>query len=268
MTFADIPESTFETNDFDRPVFVKIQNGSSLRLRILDKDAFQTYKHYIQKQRVSVICLGEELCPICDNNRRLLQGNDGKKGYQIPGFIYRQNRYLVNVFNRTPVKTSPSGKVVYPVNKEFPTADPDTGEPLIEIGAKPLEQVQVLERGPQLFSQLNLVNDSVVTDTGEPLGLWNYDIALSAIGTGRDMVTNITALSHLNDVLEIDPEDLFEREEVGIRLEPDEVVRLVEGVSLRDIFSARGGESETAVVQQIEAVTPEVKDSIANIFGA
>lgn len=268
MSFADIPERDFEQSDFKRPVFVRLFNGANLRLRILNEKSYSTQKHYISRHRVSINCLGDDACPVCENNRRLMAANPNQKPYQIQGFMNRQNRYLTNVLNRTPIKTTPSGKVVYPINNDFPSADGDTGEILVEIEASPLNQIQVLERGPQLFSQLNLVNDSVINEVGVPLGLSTYDIGISVVGSGRDMVTNVTALSHLNDVVEINEDDLHDLETVGIQLEADEVVRLIEGMTLRDIFSARRGEAEGNIAGDVEQVTAEVKDSVATIFGA
>jgi len=266
--FADIPENTFEGSNFKKTQFVPFFNGANIRLRVLDHKAHSIQKHFINRSKLSVLCLGEEACPICENNRRLVQANPKSKRNQIPGMIFRQSRFMTNVFNRTPVKTAPSGKVVYPINNKFPSADPVTGEVLIDIEAAPLNEIQVLERGSTLFSQLNLVHNSVVDEVGQPLGLWNYDISISVVGSGKDMVTNVTALSHLNDAVAYRTEDLYDLETVGIRLSPDEIIRVLEGVSLRDIFAVRKTEDTEAIAKEVEVISEEVKASVSNIFDA
>jgi len=266
--FADIPERNFEESNFKKTAFVPFFNGASLRIRVLDQKAHAVEKHFINRSKISVICLGEEACPICENNRRLVNANPGMKRNEIKGLIYKQTRFMANIFNRTPVKTTPSGKLVYPINNKFPSADATTGEVLIDIEAKPINQVQVLERGSTLFSQLNLVHNSVVDEIGQPLGLWNYDISISVLGSGKDMVTNVSALSHLNDKIEVADEDRYALETVGIRLAPGEMVKALEGVTLRDIFAARRSEDTEALAKEAEIISAEVKESVSNIFDA
>jgi len=266
--FADVPERSFEGSNFKKTAFVPFFNGASIRLRVLDHKAHTVEKHFINRSKISVMCLGEEACPICENNRRLVQANPNVKRNTIAGLIYRQTRFMANVFNRTMVKTTPSGKIVYPINNKFASADATTGEVLIDIEAKAVNQVQVLERGSTLFSQLNLVHNSVVDEVGQPLGLWTYDISISVVGSGKDMVTNVTALSHLNDGVEVPDEDRYDLETVGIRLAPDEMVRALEGVTLRDIFAARKQEDTETLAKEAEVVSDEVKASVANVFDA
>lgn len=270
MTFADIPD--FEQGDFKRTEFVKLVSGTTVRLRILDKKAHQVEKHFIPHQRISIMCLGDDLCPVCNNNRKLMAENPDSSPSKIKGFITRQRRYLVNVLNRTQVKETPSGKVVYPRGNDFPPNDPDTGELLVNIEPTSVDRVMVLERGPTLFSQLNAVNDSVVDDAGNPLGLWNFDIGIHTIGSGRKMVTNVTAYSHFNDVPEVDEEDLYDLETVGIKLAPNEVEKVLGGVSLRDVFAERNASEDDALEKDIAKVSQEVsqdvKDSVSDLFTA
>ena len=131
MSFADIPEEG--GREFKPNQFVKITAGVPLRLRILDKKALHTEKHFLPNQKVSVLCLGDDVCPICINNQKLMRANPDVSPRQLKGLIFRQNRYLVNVLNRTLVKRTPSGNVIFSSGGQFPSHDPDTGELLVDI---------------------------------------------------------------------------------------------------------------------------------------
>jgi len=264
MSFAEIPEGGNKSN-FKSTDFVKIVPGIPVRLRILDKKAVHQVRHYLQIQKLSLLCLGDERCPICQNNSNLMKENPTEDAFRIKGFIPRQNRYLVNVLNRTIVKIAPSGSVVYPTSGQFPTVDPSTGEPLANIEAAPLNKVQVLDRGPDLFSQFNMVNEQVVDEMGKPIGIWNFDISIMATGAGKKMKTNVQALSQINDVVEVADEDKYVLETMGILLEPDEMSKILKGIPLKDIFAARRSDDEVA--SEAPASTA-IQDTIEALFGA
>lgn len=264
MSFANIQETQSE---FKTVGYVKITSGRPLRLRVLDKNAVHLVKHFIPSQKVSIICLGDETCPICQRNQRLIRDNPNLTPRQIRGYISRQNRYMVNVFNRTMVKETPSGNVIYAMSGQFPTHDPDTAESLLEINAKPLNRVEVLERGPQLFSQLNAINDSVLDEAGNPLGLTAYDITITASGSGRKMATNVSPEKDQNDVIDVPDEEKHALETLGIQLAPDEITDLLGGVSLRDIFESRRASEELSVLEGAEGQVSEgVQKSIDELF--
>lgn len=243
MAFADIPEeSSINTNsDFRRVEYCKIIPGVPVRLRILDKNAVHMRKYFLPRQRISIVAPENEADdPIWQRNGQLMKENPDKKTSEISGFIPRQNRYAVNVLNKTMVKRSPSGNVVFPTPKGFPTNDPETGELIANIDPEPLNRVEVLERGPRLFAQLNQINQQVCDDAGNPLGIWTYDIVISATGSGLNMVTNIIPYPNHDEPADVPEEELYDLEnEVPIILEPEEISRLLEGVLLRDIFAAR-----------------------------
>lgn len=241
MPFATIPE---RSGEFKRFAYVKIFTGCQLRLRILDQHAIQTFKHYIPSAKLSVTCLGEERCPICQKNQKLIAENPKLNPRQIRGYIPRQNRYSVNILNRTMVKKTSKGNIIYAIHNQFSPQDPETGELLTEIEAQPINEVQVLERGPKLFEQFNQINETVIdNETGNPVGLWNYDIVITSTGSGRQMVTNVTPYPDSNDVVNIPVEEKAILESLGILVEPDEMVQLLRGVSLRDVYQARQGEA-------------------------
>lgn len=250
MVFADIPENEYK--DFEPIRWVKIEPNIPVRLRVLDHKAYHAVKHYLPQQKISILCLGEEVCPICINNQKLVDANPEMKHNQIKGILARQNRYLVNVLNRTLVKRNGLGEVIYPqADGQFPKYDANTGEDVSKIEPEPLDQVEVLERGPTLFSQLNVIHESVRDPkTQEPLGIWNYDIQVSATGSGRKMVTTVVPLAQFNEPVEVDAESMYVLETVPIQLAPDEIHELLKGTSLSDIFAARRAEDEEAVTAE------------------
>jgi hypothetical protein len=268
MSFADIPDEV--QGDFKPIHFVKIQSGIPLRLRVLDKKAYHSRKHFIPSQRVSIVCPGEEECPICQNNQKLIRENPDANVRSLKGFISRQNRYLANVLNRSLVKVSSAGNVIYQAGGQFPTHDPSTGELLVDIEAQPLNRVEVLERGPTLFTQLNTISQTVIDDAGNPVGLTNFDIVIMASGQGRKMTTNIVPYPNQNDEVNVPEEDLYDLEDVGIRLRGNEIIELLKGVSLRDIFEARRAEEAEELAEELSGVegeiADEVKDSIESLF--
>ncbi len=263
MPFAEIPE--FESS-FKPTEYVKLISGVPLTIRVLDKKAVHLEKHYIPASKISVLCLGEDICPICQNNQKLMRENPDVSPRQIRGFLARQNRYMVNVLNRTVVKVAPSGNITYPIQGQFPANDPQTGELLVNIEAKPLNKVQVLERGPTLFSQLNAINDAVVDpETGNPIGLWNYDIVITATGSGRKMTTNVIPYPNKNDEVNVPDEEKFALETLGIRLSPEEMLKALQGVSLRDIFEARRAMDDTLAAAET-AVSEDVQRKLDELF--
>jgi len=264
MSFAEIPETTTE---FKRTEYVKIVAGVPLKLRILDNKAIHVVKHYVPSQKASILCLGEETCPICQSNQKLIHENPSLAPRQITGFIPRQNRYMVNVLNRTFVKVTPSENHVFAQNGAFPTHHPETGELLIDIEPQSLNLVQVLERGPTLFAQLNSINDAVTDEAGNPLGLDKFDITITATGSGRKMITNIIPHPDQNEEITILAEDKYPLETLGIQLAPDEILSLLSGVSLKDIFENRRVQGEIDVLSDAEGkVSESVQDNVDALF--
>jgi hypothetical protein len=174
---------------------------------------------------------------------------------------------MTNVLNRTLVKKSPSGNVIFAKGGQFPSHDTNTGELLVDIEAQPLNRVEVLERGPTLFSQLNAIMTQVTDDVGNSVPLDSYDIVIMANGQGRKMTTNVIPYPNANDVVEVNPDDLNNLESLGITLSADEILKVLGGTSLRDIFEARRSEEEVDILSESEAKAgDEVQASIESLF--
>lgn len=241
MSFANIVKSEYSGDSFSKVHYTRIKEGQPVRLRILDKEALHVTKHYMPHARASVVCHGFEACPICQNNKKLIEANPDTRPNQIKGYFSRQNRYLVNVLNRTPAKITENGTPVFATNGVYPASYSETGENLTAIEPTPVNRVEVLERGVTLFSQLNTINETLTDEAGNPLGLWTYDIIVSASGSGTDMVTTVTPNVAANDVVDIAELglELNDLEDVSLNLNPEEVQKLMQGVSLKDIFASQ-----------------------------
>lgn len=269
--FADIPESTGKT--FNRPIFTKIISGYPVTLRILNQKAFRIYKHYLPKQHSSIVCLGYEYCPICQQNKRLANEHPDTPYRDVKGILPRQLRFMTNVYNRTVAKLTEDGKVFYAgLDGTFPSQDQATGEILTGIEAKPLNRIEILERGKELFTDFNNRNQMVRDEeTGEPVGIWNYDVVLLASGKGTDMKISVETRPEQNDELDFSPEDLFVLELVPLQLTPDEINLALNGVSLGDIFAERKAQREIekndAIVNDVsQEILDEIEGELDDIF--
>jgi len=265
--FADIPVYDDTKREFKPTKFLKIIPGYPVRIRILSESAYRVSKHYLPKQRVSLVCLEDE-CPICENNKILANANPDTPYNEVSGIIGRQNRYLVNVLNRTKVKISATGKVVYAGSDgKFPVQHPESGEDLSTIKSTALNTVEVLERGSTLFGQLNGIHDTIRNEEGERIGLTNYDIILTATGKGRQMTVSAVAQPQLNDVVEVKEEEIYNLEKVPMKMSAGEIVKLLNGISLQDIFEARKVSKDTKELEIVASdVAEDVEDSIERLF--
>lgn len=265
--FADIPVYDDTKKEFKPTKFLKIIPGYPVRVRILDDSAYRVTKHYLPKQKVSLVCLEDE-CPICENNRKLVEANPDTPYNEIAGIIGKQNRYLVNVLNRTKVKITASGKVVFAgADGKFPTQHPESGEDLANVKPVHLNTVEVLERGSTLFGQLNGIHDTIRDDDGNRIGLTNFDIILTATGKGRQMTVSAIAQPQFNEPIGLYNDELYNLEKVPMRLSSNEIIKLINGISLQDIFESRRALKDTEELETVATeVAEDVEDTIENLF--
>lgn len=278
---------TSNQKTFEKPVFLQTKTGQNERIRLLQEDIVDVYKHFIPGRNVSIVCPGSD-CPICLRNRRLSKENPGVPFNQVKGVIPRQHRFMVNVLNRTPVKRDSSGNIIRRgPDGQFPPVSPNTGEIIVKVAETPLDEIQILEKGTTLFNQFleidaritdgepvyltdsegNLVVKDgvpVVEKTPTPLGILNYDVILRPTGVRQQMEISVEARPDLNDKVEVDPAKLYKLDEIGLRLDPSEIEKLIAGVSLKDIFEARRA---TSMVNTGET-SKEAEGRVNSLFDA
>jgi hypothetical protein len=272
-SFVDFPErADFEA--FDRPKYLKFIEGYPSVVRILDNKAQHLRKHWINKLRTSILCLGTETCPICINNAGIRAENP-KNFRSIRGYIPIQNRYVVNVLDRTPVVVDPDPEhsEEYPSKQgDFPAVSSDGQRSLVGIEPQPSNTIKLLERGRTLFEQfLALHQETGEFDDDENLvsgGITSFDLKLVTMGEGREKVVSPIALMQNNDdvvpildKLELAPHVLSA---LGLLLTPEEVEQVAYGgATIGDIFTKRRSNEETEVNQE---VLDDAESKVAGLF--
>lgn len=234
--FADIPERG--ERQIKRTLYTKIVPGYPLRIRILDSSAHGVVKHFLPKQKISVLCSGDD-CPVCLHNKKLVEQNPNVPWNEIPGIYNRQSRHLVNILNRTLVKRVGENEVYY-ANREgkFPTMT-DKGVDLTSIEPEHLNTVEILEKGPTLFRQFNVIDSSFRNESGEKIGITNFDIFLTAEGKGKNTVTTAMPATQYSDEVSVPDEEKHDVNNASIVFSKDEIWKLLDGVPTKDIFEAR-----------------------------
>jgi len=270
--FADFPEKRDRAADFNRPVFLRFREGTPVLVRILDQHAEKVLKHWINKSKTSVLCLGDE-CPICQQNDTIRRENP-KTFQKIKGYIPVQRRWMVNVLDRTPViKDEETGEEYSAVKGKFPTVTSDGERSLVNIKPEPSNTIKILERGQTLFEMFAVIHADSITEgnDGEEIGgITTMDLKLVAAGSGTDMVISVIPQSRNDDITPILEQNNLTRyvlSAVGIELTPDEVTEIVRGVSIRDIFAARRAKDESDSDKDLKSSFSDLSDKVATLFG-
>lgn len=268
--FADFPERRDRTTDFNRPVFLRLHEGTPVTVRILDSYAEKVLKHWINSSKTSVLCLGDD-CPICQQNDTIRRENP-KTFQKIKGYIPVQRRWMVNVLDRTPViKDEETSEEYYSVKGKFPTVTRDGERSLVNLQPSPSNTIKILERGQTLFELLAVIHADSVEEHGEEVGgITKFDVKLVPAGNGTDMVISAIPQAKNDDIapiLEQNNLTPYVLSAVGIELTPDEVTNVVRGVSIRDIFAARRAKDESDSDKELKGSLSDLSDKVATLFG-
>jgi hypothetical protein len=231
MPFSPIQHKATKT-EFKKTEFINLAEGTNV-IRILDADYKAVETHYIN--RMSIKCLGDD-CPVCANNRVIIQENPDTFR-DIKGYIPRSTRYYINVYDKTPVKICPKcGEEVKHLNL---ASCPKCRESLISVPVGPLNKVKLLSKGVTLFEQLAALENAILDAQGTPLGLTNFDLILMVKGSGKETVTTPIYTGNPGVKPEVNPEDLYDLEKAVITLTDAEIIDLLKGTDLKDIYTAR-----------------------------
>lgn len=266
MPFSDVKQKAKRPTQskFRKTEFMETHEGTH-KFRVLDSDYTKHITHYFPATRISILCLGDE-CPVCQNNKALIMKFPDDFRNQ-KDYNRRVTRYLVNVFDKTPAKVCTACQKEY---KGLQYTFCSCGDRL-PLEQTPLNKVKVLSKGESLFADLQAIESAVLDESGEKIGLVNFDINLVVRGSGRD--TTYTALPDTNskEPVNVQSENLFDLKTTVITLAPDEILDVQRGVSLRDIFSARKskassqeGKSYTTSVD--EETLNDVRAAVDNLF--
>ena len=229
-----------QTSEFKgrKKEFLKLTAGNhTVRLLPGEEGFYITYTHWIHNANLE--CLGDE-CPICLNNKRIVaEKGDGYK--EDKSYSRRRQVFYVNALDRTLAKACPScGQVHKPIMGNYSSVCTNCNSVLVNEEPKPLNQVVILNRGTELYDQLRTINSSVLNESGEKVGIDNFDIMIMV--PAKTKRPSASAMPHQNEPVEV-TEELYKLSEAPLHLESGEIKSFLSGASLKDIFSARRADS-------------------------
>lgn len=258
--FFDTEQS--EKKTFEKTRFLNFTLGNHT-VRILGAPK-RIFTHFL-RGKATIKCLGSE-CPICKNNKALAvefpDNYTEKSGYNGSTL-----RYYANVLDKTMVKTCRNcGEETAPnLNGDYLPACPKCQTFLTELEPQKSNKTKVMN-----ISQTNaeLINEFVrgtLDADGNQIGIGAFDLVFMV--TKANNKKNITPIpdKNANEPVEIPDEFLYDLDKVVIELTPSEIIDLMKGVSLKDIFVARRGSSEAHDVLD-EATIASVNESVEALF--
>jgi hypothetical protein len=240
LAFAETPVKSYsDTRKRTSNNYVKFTPTHKTVLRILDERAKMVYKHWIGVANggrgMGAVCPGLNTCPL----DALAKASDDEAEKQN---LRARKRYIVNVLDRTPHTVCSNCSTKTP-GKKCSNCDNDLTK---KHEFYPLNQVKILEGGPQLFEQsLNAIEDLQQEELQK--GITEYDIVFSTKGVGRDrvIVANPGAVVELTDDDFLDPEtgekqEVFDLKNLAEASTPDEIRIMLEGGGVAEINAAKG----------------------------
>jgi hypothetical protein len=251
-SFGETREKQAYESTFKKTLFLDMSTTSTVR--ILTPNKFELYTHYLN--HITAQCLGEG-CPICANNKALImQFPDTFK--EEPKYSPRRTVCLANVLDKTLVRECPKCHTEYHSAKGQPPVTCKCGEILAGEPA-PSMKIKVLSRGVTLFDQLDAINNAILDESGEKIGVTGYDVTFIISGTGKNKV--ITPITGQTSAMPLyDEKDLYDLETVTLKFTPSEMVDIQRGVSLKDIFAAKRATEKLGAIVNAD-VAPELLES-------
>lgn len=224
--------------------FLKLTAGNhTVRLLPGDQGFYITHTHWVNGTNIE--CLDDE-CPICLNNKRIISQNPDNFR-NVKGYSGRRQVFYINVLDKTLAKTCPAcGEVHKPINGTFSSVCTSCNAVLVDVEAKPLNKVCILNRGVELYDNLKSINNSILNEeTGEKIGIENFDIMLMVPPKTKRPVAQ--GLPHKTDHVDI-TEELYDLKTVPLQLSATEIKNFLSGTSLKDIFALRRAEENADTV--------------------
>lgn len=258
----------FETgstgDSFDKVNFMRFDYGSH-RVRLLGNPN-RVFTHFL-RGKATIQCLGRD-CPICQNNKSI-KTEHPDDFRNVSGYNNSSPRHYINILDRTPVKVCPECQTENKANiaNEFAPSCSKCQTFITDVEPMPSGKVKVINISQTNADTLNTLNNTIHNKDGEPIGIENMDIIFMATQSGSRK--NIAPMPDTNatDEVEVPEDTLYDLESLVIKLEPDEIIQLQKGVSLRDIFVARRGEELSDEVTAVESELNEtVAKEVADLF--
>lgn len=255
-------EFTPGKSKYRKTEFLKLTEGEH-KVRILDNMETKHYTHYIGFAYIK--CLGDE-CPICQNNKKIIYEHP-EDFRDVKGWNPRRDRYYINVMDKTAVKVCPKCGTENPVTADICSA---CGSVLGE--AAPVNKVKVLTGSRSFFEDLKVLSKTVRNEQDEILPINTYDWILVTRGKMREKTTSPSPrLIGQPTSPEFNPEDLYNLEDVVIKLSPEEMLDVFNGTALKDIFAMRRATKQVLdsdLEVSAENISDEIKNAVDDIFKA
>jgi hypothetical protein len=270
-----MPES--ERKTFKKTVFFTPELGSHyIRFLSPSQKASKTPQHYLAGSRTSVKCLGDE-CPICENNRILFAENPGKRFIEIKGLNLPSTYAHINILDKTPVKICPNADCGHEVKADmmgkFPTVCPYCISPqkqtlLVDVKPSPSGKVKVMSLSKTLAGQVDTQESGVLDAEGNPLPLTSYDYEIFVVPNGDKKSIVFKPHPEMNGVENVPEEMFFDTENSVLTLTRDEIISLMKGTQLRDIFAARktADTKATESVEKVPLSQEEIQKKISELM--
>lgn len=244
MPFSEEPKvkSFDETRKRTSAQYVRFSEDHRVVLRVLDSHARTVWKHWIAEANggrgMMANCPNtpsNRICPVCKQLDEL--ANDDPRKIERKA----KRRFVVNVLDRTPVTVCNSCNTVTP-GKVCQNCKAD----LKKNDFTPLNQVKILEGGPELFNKtLNAVEKIQFEDFG--VDITGYDITFTTTGKLRDrkIAALPQAAAELPDDVLLDPETGESQKVYDLELlaEPstvEEIEAMMRGATIEELNAIRG----------------------------
>ncbi len=264
MPFAKIQPRA--ESQFKKTLFMTLEPPNQYVIRILDSEPYATFIHWINGS--SVECLGED-CPQCELNKKILVENP-KDGNKVRGYASKSQRFAVNVFDLTPVKTCPKCDTN---NLKTATVCSNCDTFLDEkIKSHPLKVVKVVNKGVQLFDAINGAEAFLNgVEDEEVRKITDVDLVITVSGTQKKPSYAVIPLGKKPVEL---PQDLekYDTEKVMLQLNRKEMLNLMSGVQLRDILLSRSANrdadspADAQLTKDFETAQTKVEDLIKGLY--
>lgn len=262
MSFFDTTNT--RKNTFEKVRYLALTPGNH-QVRVLGKPV-KIFIHFLPGSRITLRCLGDG-CPICKTNHKIYVENPDNYR-KVSGYTPRQTRFLMNVLDRTVVKVCPQCQVentANPANKFSPACY--ACETLItSVEPTVSNKIKVLGVGQENAEFINGIEEGKLDADGNKIGLNNFDLGWMVVKTSTGKNHSTPLGTDVMDVVEYDETKLYDLEKVTLELTESEILEVLKGVSLRDIFLARNpakDDTDTDV-----AKPADVDEAIKKLFDA
>lgn len=263
MTLFDDVKPKEKAQNFKKTEFFAIKTPGTYVIRILDAPVFVS-THFVNG-KYPIRCLGDN-CPVCENNRVLRNANPKVTDLRdLHGYFGKQDRYMMNILDRSMVKTCPNCKLEhYAINGQYPPLC-TCGTPIMNEKEHKCERVKVMSMLIDKADSVKLIEKAVLGADGNPVGINTFDLILLASVDAKKKI-NWTPMPNpaSNDKVEVKEEDITPQDKFAITFNRDEIISLLKGVTIKDIFLARNDSRNLA--EESVSVNPEIQQKLDQLF--